>query len=320
MNHRRIALALAATLTLSLLTACGGPKGQETETLPPTQTVEESKTPETTLPETQAPEETAAPETEVPETQAPETQAPETQQPETALKLSHYDVTLKSAGAAFRLKGTLTGSEDTLKYQSDNEAVATVSDTGLVTAVGPGTATVTVTGGGLTASCIVRCVWTPAENKPEESAPVETTPPATTPPETTPPASSSADLSAFYQSTVETYEFSSFLQLADTTMLDNYYSGLTAIPTKQCLVYVCQMSMNSGEFALIEVENSADVDKVKAILQARVDYMVEGGAWYPEPTEQWTNNSRVVSNGNYVMMVVNANADNIVSSFNDFTK
>ena len=60
---------------------------------------------------------------------------------------------------------------------------------------------------------------------------------------------------------------------------------------------------------------------VKAILQARIDYMVgdgenPGGAWYPEPTEQWKNNSRVTSNGNYVMMVVHENCDDIVSAFN----
>ena len=42
-----------------------------------------------------------------------------------------------------------------------------------------------------------------------------------------------------------------------------------------------------------------------------------GGAWYPDPTEQWKNNSRVVSNGNYVMMVVHENCDDIVSAFND---
>jgi hypothetical protein len=55
---------------------------------------------------------------------------------------------------------------------------------------------------------------------------------------------------------------------------------------------------------------------VKAILQSRVDYMVDGGAWYPEPTELWQNSARVVSNGNYVMMVVNASCDAIVNDFN----
>ena len=81
------------------------------------------------------------------------------------------------------------------------------------------------------------------------------------------------------------------------------------------------MSMNNGEFGLVQVKDSADVDAVKAIFQARIDYMAgdgegPGGAWYPGPTEQWTNNSRVVSNGNYVMMVVHENCDAIVAQFN----
>ena len=44
--------------------------------------------------------------------------------------------------------------------------------------------------------------------------------------------------------------------------------------------------------------------------------MINGGAWYPEPTRIWTENSRVVSNGNYVMMVVHENCDAIVDAFN----
>ena len=68
--------------------------------------------------------------------------------------------------------------------------------------------------------------------------------------------------------------------------------------------------------ALVQVSDSKDVDTVKGILQARIDQMVNGGAWYPGPTEQWTNNSRVVSNGNYVMMVVHEDCDDIVSAFN----
>ena len=64
------------------------------------------------------------------------------------------------------------------------------------------------------------------------------------------------------------------------------------------------------------------VDTVKAIFQARIDRMsgADGdgmpGAFYPGPTEQWLNNSRVVSNGNYVMMVVHESCDDIVSAFN----
>ena len=111
------------------------------------------------------------------------------------------------------------------------------------------------------------------------------------------------------------------LELASSELLDGFYPGLSAVATEQCLVYVTQMSMNNGEFGLVQVKNSADVAAVKAIFQARVDYMAgdgenPGGAWYPGPTEQWQNNSRVVSNGNYVMMVVHESCDDIVAQFN----
>ena len=54
---------------------------------------------------------------------------------------------------------------------------------------------------------------------------------------------------------------------------------------------------------------------MKEIFQSRVDYMAETGAWYPGPTELWTNSSRVVSDGNYVMMVVHESCDAIVEAF-----
>ena len=71
----------------------------------------------------------------------------------------------------------------------------------------------------------------------------------------------------------------------------------------------------------MEVSNSADVETVKGIFQSRIDYQVgdgesPGGAWYPEPTEMWKNNSRIVSNGNYVMLVAFEDADAVVTSFN----
>ena len=38
--------------------------------------------------------------------------------------------------------------------------------------------------------------------------------------------------------------------------------------------------------------------------------------WYPASIEGWKNNSRIVSNGNYVMLVAADGADDIVSAFN----
>lgn len=153
--------------------------------------------------------------------------------------------------------------------------------------------------------------------------PAPTPKPTPTPaptPEPTPEPPAGVDLAAFYEDVTNMHEFG-FLQLADSTLLDGYYPGLSSIPTEQCLVYVCQMTMNNGEFGLVQVKNSADAARVKAIFQARIDQMVgtddnPGAAWYPGAIESWQNNSRVVSNGNYVMMVVHENCDQIVSQFN----
>ena len=64
------------------------------------------------------------------------------------------------------------------------------------------------------------------------------------------------------------------------------------------------------------------MQKVKDIFQARIDYQVgdektPGGAWYPESIEGWKNGSRIVSNGNFVMLVaLSTGADDVVASFN----
>ena len=218
-----------------------------------------------------------------------------------SMKLSRSDFTLFAAGNTYRL--TVSGVEGTSTFSSSDETVATVAKDGTVTAVAPGTATITVTNGDQKATCTVRCNWK-EEEKPEE--PEE-------------PASDSVDLQAFYDSMVSKYSFQT-LQNFTGDVLDSYYPGMSGVSTKQCLIMGTMLSMNNGEFCLVEVSDSKDVDTVKDIFQARIDQMAGGGAWYPEPTEQWTNNSRVASNGNYVMMVVHENCDDIVAAFNDYTK
>lgn len=103
--------------------------------------------------------------------------------------------------------------------------------------------------------------------------------------------------------------------------LDTFYAGLSAIATKQCLVQMAMISASGDEIALVEVENSDDVQAVKDIFQARIDYQVgdgtaPGGAWYPEPTEMWRSESRIVSNGCFVMLVAHTGADGVVEQFN----
>ena len=304
---RLMALLMALTMLLALA-ACGN---TTTNNKGENDTSDNSQQDQEEVNEPQVPADDDAQEPELPEEgeedpeqpeekpqEQPEEDKEEDAEPADRLTLSRTDFTLSSAGSSYKL--TVTGGKGDVTYTSSNEKVATVAKDGTVTAVAPGRADITVTRGDLKASCIVRCSW---EEKEE------------TEPEEKPSESPSVDLSAFYTDMTGKYEFGSLQQFTGD-ILESYYPGMGAVSTKQCLIMGTMMSMNNGEFCLVEVSDSKDVDTVKGIFQARIDGMVNGGAWYPGPTEQWTNNSRVVSNGNYVMMVVHENCDDIVDAFN----
>ena len=169
----------------------------------------------------------------------------------------------------------------------------------------------------------------PEENADEKLAekPIEEKPaqkPAEKPAEEKPADSQSkpaVDLTAFYESVMSAGERPAMMQ-AEGEVLDAFYPGLSEIKTNQCGVYTAMISAAVGEIALVEVENAADVQAVKDIFQARIDYQVgdeenPGGAWYPASIEGWKNGSRIVSNGNYIMLVAfSENVENVVSSFN----
>ena len=79
--------------------------------------------------------------------------------------------------------------------------------------------------------------------------------------------------------------------------------------------------MNNGEFGLVQVKDSKDVDAVMDIFQARVDYMVgdgngPGGAFYPMEQTTWEEYARIAVNGNYLMLIAHENCDDIVNDFN----
>lgn len=134
-------------------------------------------------------------------------------------------------------------------------------------------------------------------------------------------SSETVDLQAFYESLLVTDPESADYFNPDTPVSDEAYPGLADIATKQKVIYQPVMGAVACEIALVEVENADDVQKVKDIFQARIDAQVgtddePGGAWYPETIEGWKNNSRIVSNGSYVMMIVWEKADQFVDEFN----
>ena len=88
------------------------------------------------------------------------------------------------------------------------------------------------------------------------------------------------------------------------------------INTKQLVIYQPMMGAVVCEIALAEVADAADVAAVKAIFQARIDAQVAGGAWYPESIRGWQENSRIVTNGNYVMMIAWQFCEDAVADFN----
>lgn len=257
---------------------------------------------------------------------------PEGESPVSPPELSSTQFNLNGTDDVFPL--TVSGGVElkSITYKSSNEGVATVDKSGLVKAVSTGTATITVSfsndGNNESLTATVRCVV--EEEKPEETPDTEpeTTPEPETPdvtpepdiPEVTPEPepeapSSSVNLSSFYNSMSSTHSFG-MMEPVTGDFLSNFFPGMSNISTTQQEIYMAMMTASAVEIALVEVANSSDVNTVKTIFQTRINTQAEGGAWYPEAMDAWKNNSRVVSNGNFVMMIVHPNCDAITSGFN----
>ena len=134
-----------------------------------------------------------------------------------------------------------------------------------------------------------------------------------------PAVSSGVDLNGFYTSVCTTYgeNFPANMNLCESVeMLDGFYPGLSAISTNQLMIYQPMMGAVVCEIALAEAANEADVETIKGIFQSRIDSQVDGGAWYPESIEGWKNNSRIVANGNTIMMIAYSECDAVVEAFN----
>lgn len=100
----------------------------------------------------------------------------------TGLTIVGGDIVLDGAGRAWLLEVTVEpgNTTDVVTYASADENVATVSDQGRVTAMGPGKTVITVTCGDLVREISVECSFGEVTTVPEETTiPEETTVPAT---------------------------------------------------------------------------------------------------------------------------------------------
>lgn len=317
MKRRIFAAVLAAAMVLSLA-ACGGKDSGSGSSNPGSSSSADNSGASSSQPD-------ASPQPDGSDPSGSGSEGDVSEPGAVTITLNKTDVTLNKAGATFQLKAQTSPEGGKVTFTSSDEKIITVDGKGLITAVAPGKAGVTVQCDGASQVIVsVACDWkeeTKPEQKPEQKP--DPKPDTSTPGSSSGSGSSSAakvDLQAFYDATIGKYEFG-YLELADKDILDMMYAGMSDISAEQMLVYVCMISMNNGEFGLVQVKDSKDVDAVKAIFQARIDYMVgdgngPGGAQYPMAMDQWENNSRIVTNGNYVMMIVHENCDDIVSEFN----
>lgn len=145
------------------------------------------------------------------------------------------------------------------------------------------------------------------------------------------------DLDAFCEKLFESYTFGTtvtysdgetmverlrldYASESDRETLDGYYDGICALEPRALIAHVSTWSMVEFELVVMRVDDESDIERATEILQSRIDYMVgdgngPGGAWYPEPTEVWQNNSRIVAHGSYLMFVVHPLVDEIVPLF-----
>ena len=81
------------------------------------------------------------------------------------------------------------------------------------------------------------------------------------------------------------------------------YPDLDAIKCKQLVGYFPPVMGASYEVVMVEVENAADVSKVQAILQSRINSIVNDTS-YPDNAAGWKAGAAVYTNGNYVVLSV----------------
>ena len=330
MKRRIFALALACALSLALLTSCGGNNsgsgssasnsGSSASGSSSSQDGSDLSASGSLLPDGSQPQGSQS------SSSASSSQQPDASQPDQAkLTLNRTEFALFTTGSSFRLKATGIPEGATVTWKSSDDKVASVAEDGTVTYVAAGNATITATAGDLTATCKVYCRAEETSTTPEKpdnggSSSGGSSSSGSGSSSSGGSSSQSVDLKSFADTVITDYELP-FMSEMDSTMLSNYLPGLSGL-TSQLVAYTCQMMPSpAGDLVLVQVKDSKDVDSVKAIFQDCIDYMVgddgnPGAAWYPEPIRMWKEDSRIASNGNYVMLVVSSDCDSIVKDFN----
>lgn len=155
---------------------------------------------------------------------------------------------------------------------------------------------------------------TPTEPAPTEPAPTE---PAPTEPAPTEPTSS-RDLQMLYQSGITAMGADApvLFPVSDISELSPLFPGLEEISFRQVSGGLSPVTGAPDEVVLLEVENSADVQKVVDILQKAVDEgAAESVGTDAAITAAWKDNASITTDGNYICLAVFMNGVSIPAEF-----
>ena len=132
------------------------------------------------------------------------------------------------------------------------------------------------------------------------------------------PVKEAPDLNKYYEDFMATLPADDQPAMMDLEgdFVSQSYPGLENIQTKQRVLKAAMIAMVAYEFALVEVENASDAQTVADIFQARIDYQIENGAFYPMTLEGWEN-AEVITQGNVVALIVaQGSQEQAVEAFN----
>lgn len=84
-------------------------------------------------------------------------------------------------------------------------------------------------------------------------------------------------------------------------VIESLYPGLTAVETKQLVVYLPPIIGFPCEIVMVEAAAEEDAEAICVILQNRINAAADDTT-YPENAEGWKNRAEVYRNGSFVVM------------------
>lgn len=129
-------------------------------------------------------------------------------------------------------------------------------------------------------------------------------------------ASASLSASQVYKKVTAGFEFPAQTDINADMFKDLYKINRAYVKSYQ--VKMPMMSVHSNEIAVFQVKNKKYMDKVLPKVQARLK-AIQTNAFYPEQITV-AKKGKVVTKGNYILLVVDENASKIINKFKSTVK